>query len=194
MQVIVICTIINIRTRLTPRLAIIIGNDTRRGTSPSCVSEVSSFILMISLPSSEVVRHVSQHELGTTFSRSGLFCNTITTNQSKLCCIMTQTSIISLQQSNIFIYGRSDNAIGTSEHILIWSINHITTVTTLHVCTVHQQYKDTILLLQTDAHNYKIIGILKQLKFRLSLRHVSVQGAVSCSAKTTNMILCACCY
>ena len=56
---------------------------------------------------------------------------------------------------------------------------------------------DTILLLQTDAHNYKIIGILKQLKFRLSLRHVSVhagnhlQGAVSCLAKTTNMILCA---
>jgi len=36
--------------------------------------------------------------------------------------------------------------------------------------------KDTILLLQTDAHNYKIIGILKQLKFRLSLRHVSVHA------------------
>jgi len=29
---------------------------------------------------------------------------------------------------------------------------------------------------KTDAHNYKIIGILKQLKFRLSLRHVSVQA------------------
>ena len=29
-------------------------------------------------------------------------------------------------------------------------------------------------LFQTDAHNYKIIGILKQLKFRLSLQHVSV--------------------
>ena len=35
---------------------------------------------------------------------------------------------------------------------------------------------DTILLLQTDAHNYKIIGILKQLKFRLSLRHVSIHA------------------
>ena len=34
----------------------------------------------------------------------------------------------------------------------------------------------TILLFQTDAHNYKIIGILKQLKFRLSLRHVSVHA------------------
>ena len=34
----------------------------------------------------------------------------------------------------------------------------------LHVCTVHQQYQDTILLLQTDAHNYKIIGILKKIK------------------------------
>jgi len=30
-------------------------------------------------------------------------------------------------------------------------------------------YLNTILLLQTDAHNYKIIGILKQLRFRLSL-------------------------
>ena len=74
----------------------------------------------------------------------------------------------------------------------------------LHVCTAHQQYQGTFLLFQTDAHNYKIIGILKQLtlnlltttivappsnaskwqmgfnsafkglKSRLSLRHVSV--------------------
>ena len=131
MHVIVICIIINIRTWLTPCLAIIIGNDTRRGTSPSCVSEVSSFILMISFPSSEVVRHVSQHELGTTFSRSGLFCNTTTTHLSKPYCIMPQSNIISLQQCTIFIYGQSDNAIGISEHILIYSINHITTVTTV---------------------------------------------------------------
>jgi len=33
-----------------------------------------------------------------------------------------------------------------------------------------------MLLLQTDAHNYKIIGILKQFKFRLSLRRVSVHA------------------
>ena len=46
----------------------------------------------------------------------------------------------------------------------------------LHVCTVHQQYQGTFLLLQTDAHNYKIIGIFKQLKFRLSLRYVSVHA------------------
>ena len=32
----------------------------------------------------------------------------------------------------------------------------------VHVCTVHQQYQDTILLLQTDANNYKIIEILEQ--------------------------------
>ena len=32
------------------------------------------------------------------------------------------------------------------------------------------------LLFQTDAHNYKIIGILQQLKFRLSLRHVSLHA------------------
>jgi len=41
---------------------------------------------------------------------------------------------------------------------------------------VHQQYRDTFLLFQTDAHNYKIIGILKQLKLRLSLEHVSVHA------------------
>jgi hypothetical protein len=35
------------------------------------------------------------------------------------------------------------------------------------------------LLVQTDAHNYKIIGILKQLKFRLSLRHVSVHAGTT---------------
>ena len=46
----------------------------------------------------------------------------------------------------------------------------------VHVCTVQQQYQVTFLLFQTDAHNYKIIGILKQLKFRLSLRHVSVHA------------------
>ena len=34
----------------------------------------------------------------------------------------------------------------------------------------------TFMLLQTDAHNYKIIVILKQLKFRLSLQHVSVHA------------------
>jgi hypothetical protein len=32
------------------------------------------------------------------------------------------------------------------------------------------------LLFHNDAYNYKIIGILKQLKFRLSLRHVSVHA------------------
>jgi len=47
-------------------------------------------------------------------------------------------------------------------------------VSILYVCTVHQRYQGTFLLLQTDAHNYKIIEILKQLKFQLSLQHVSV--------------------
>ena len=40
-------------------------------------------------------------------------------------------------------------------------------------------FKTLFLLLQTDAHNYKIIGILKQLKFRLSLRHVSFHAGTS---------------
>jgi hypothetical protein len=48
----------------------------------------------------------------------------------------------------------------------------------LHVCTVRQQYQSTFLLFQTDAHNYKIIGILKQTKFQLSLRHVSVHPGI----------------
>jgi hypothetical protein len=34
----------------------------------------------------------------------------------------------------------------------------------------------TPLIIPTDAHNYKIIGILKQLKFRQLLRHVSVHA------------------
>ena len=55
-------------------------------------------------------------------------------------------------------------------------MEQIKPVSYFHVCTVHQQYQSTFLLSQTDAHNYKIIGILKQLKFRLSLRHVSVHA------------------
>jgi hypothetical protein len=50
------------------------------------------------------------------------------------------------------------------------------TYNVLHVCTVQQQYQGTFLLFQNDAHNYKIIGILKQLKFRLPQRHVSVHA------------------
>ena len=45
-----------------------------------------------------------------------------------------------------------------------------------NVRTYRSMYQGTFLLFQTDAHNYKIIGILKQLKFRLSLRHVSVHA------------------
>ena len=71
--------------------------------------------------------------------------------------------------------------------ILIYCFHH-------HVCTMHQQYQSTFVLFQTDAHNYKIIRILKQLKFRLaptcfgSCRNHH-QGAISCLAKTINMVL-----
>jgi hypothetical protein len=47
------------------------------------------------------------------------------------------------------------------------------------------------LFVHNDAHNYKITGILKQLKFRRSLRHVSVHAGTVirepflCLAKTT---------
>jgi hypothetical protein len=34
----------------------------------------------------------------------------------------------------------------------------------------------TLSIISTDAHNYKITGMLKQLKFRQLLRHVSVHG------------------
>jgi hypothetical protein len=34
----------------------------------------------------------------------------------------------------------------------------------------------TLFIIPTDAHNYKIIGMLKQLKFRELLRHVSVHA------------------
>jgi hypothetical protein len=52
-----------------------------------------------------------------------------------------------------------------------------------------------LLLFHNDAHNYKITGILKQLKFRLLLRHVSVHAGTIirepflCLAKTTVMVL-----
>ena len=58
----------------------------------------------------------------------------------------------------------------------LWNVRAFHSIFNLHVCTVHQQYQGTFLLFQTDAHNYKIIGILKQLKFRISLRHVSVHA------------------
>jgi hypothetical protein len=51
------------------------------------------------------------------------------------------------------------------------------------------------LLSHNDAHNYKITGILKQLKFRRSLQHVSVHAGTIIRepflglAKTTVMVL-----
>jgi hypothetical protein len=35
---------------------------------------------------------------------------------------------------------------------------------------------EALFIVPTDAHNYKFIGILKQLKFRRLLRHVSVHA------------------
>jgi hypothetical protein len=60
----------------------------------------------------------------------------------------------------------------------------------LHVCTVHQQYQSTFLLFQTEAHNYKIIGMLKTIKIPtiaptcFGSRRNHHQGAISCLAKT----------
>jgi hypothetical protein len=51
------------------------------------------------------------------------------------------------------------------------------------------------LLFHNDAHYYKITGILKQLKFRRSLQHVSVHAGTIirepflCLTKTTVMVL-----
>jgi len=41
---------------------------------------------------------------------------------------------------------------------------------------VHQQYQSTFFINPTDAQNYKITGMLKQLKFPQLLRHVSVRS------------------
>jgi hypothetical protein len=35
---------------------------------------------------------------------------------------------------------------------------------------------EALFIIPTDAHNYKITGILKQLKFQQLLRHVSVHA------------------
>ena len=53
--------------------------------------------------------------------------------------------------------------------------SHKTGQHNLHVCTVHQQYK-ALFIIPTDAHNYKITEMLKQLKFPQLLRHVSVHA------------------
>jgi hypothetical protein len=65
----------------------------------------------------------------------------------------------------------------------------------LHVCTVHQHYQNTFFIIPTDAHNYKITGMLKTIKIPIfaptcfdSCRNHH-QGAISCLAKTTIMIL-----
>ena len=45
--------------------------------------------------------------------------------------------------------------------------NHKTNISTnffIRVCTVHQYYQKTIFIIPTDAHNYKIIGMLKTVK------------------------------
>ena len=68
-------------------------------------------------------------------------------------------------------------------------------VLNLYVCTVHQQYQNTFFIMPTDAHNYKIIGMLKTVKIPIiaptcfGSRRNHHQGAISCSAKTTIMIL-----
>ena len=53
----------------------------------------------------------------------------------------------------------------------------------------------TLLIIPTDAHNYKIIGMLKTIKIPtiaptcFGSRRNHHQGAISCLAKTTVMIL-----
>ena len=72
----------------------------------------------------------------------------------------------------------------------------IATPCNLHVCTVHQYYQKTFLIVPTDAHYYKIIELLKQFKiiiFALTCfgsRRNHHQGAVLCLAKTTKLFFC----
>ena len=44
------------------------------------------------------------------------------------------------------------------------------------VCSNNLNFIKALFIIPTDAHNYKIIGMLKQLKFRQLLRHVSVHA------------------
>jgi len=41
---------------------------------------------------------------------------------------------------------------------------------------IYGGYQKHTFIVPTEAHNYKIIGMLKQLKFRHFFRHVSVQA------------------
>jgi hypothetical protein len=65
----------------------------------------------------------------------------------------------------------------------------------LHIWTVHQQYQSTFFIIPADVHNYKIIGKLKTIKIPTTAptcfgsRRNHHQGAISCLAKTTIMIL-----
>jgi len=55
---------------------------------------------------------------------------------------------------------------------------------------VHQQYQNTLFIIPTDAHNYKLIGMLKTIKFPITAptcfgsHRNHHQGPISCLAKT----------
>jgi hypothetical protein len=53
----------------------------------------------------------------------------------------------------------------------VW-VKPISELGSANICQVSKHF----LLFHNDAHNYKITGILKQLKFRRSLWHVSVHA------------------
>ena len=57
---------------------------------------------------------------------------------------------------------------------IIAIINAVVTICMFAPCI--NNIKNTLFIVPTDAHNYKIIGMLKQLKFRHLLRHVSVHA------------------
>jgi hypothetical protein len=45
------------------------------------------------------------------------------------------------------------------------------------ICGYKQRHRvNTLFIVPTDAHNYKITGMLNQLKLRRLLRHVSVHA------------------
>jgi hypothetical protein len=79
-----------------------------------------------------------------------------------------QKDLLSMMRKSVlflFCFGEDILQVGQNTHLYtseFWNVH--THICYLHVCTMHQQYQGTFLLLQTDAHNYKIIGILKQLK------------------------------
>jgi hypothetical protein len=75
------------------------------------------------------------------------------------------------------IYRSADTSLALpTSRCILFDCENISFDASLVIYMNSNNIQGTFLLFQTDAHNDKITGKLKQLKFRLSLRHVSVHA------------------